>query len=83
MSFKTVVAGGERATMLHYESNNQPIGENELVLVDGGAKYAHYTCDLARTWPVSGKFSKAQLDLYNIVLFIRQSVFIQSFINGY
>ena len=74
ISFPSVVAGGERATMLHYESNNQQIEPGQLVLVDGGAQFGHYTCDLARTWPVDGTFTQAQRELYNIVLFISQSV---------
>ena len=75
LSFPTVVAGGERATMLHYERNDNPIGENDLVLVDGGAQYGHYNCDLARTWPISGKFTQSQLDIYNSVLLVRKGFF--------
>ena len=46
LSCKTVVAGGLNSTMLHYDLNNQTIPENSLVLVDGGAQFAHYNCDL-------------------------------------
>ena len=61
-SYPTVVAGGLNATKLHYESNNHPIKSNDLVLVDGGAQFGHYNSDVARTWPVSGKFTEAAND---------------------
>jgi hypothetical protein len=46
--------------------------DNELVLVDAGAEYQCYATDITRTWPINGKFTKAQLDVYNAVLDIQQ-----------
>ncbi|HUF49605.1 MAG TPA: aminopeptidase P N-terminal domain-containing protein [Longimicrobiales bacterium] len=66
-AFPTIVAGGERATILHYESNDRPLRTDELVLIDGGARYRMYCGDISRTFPVSGRFSDAQRALYGIV----------------
>ena len=74
LSYPTVVAGGLNATKLHYESNNHPIKSTDLVLVDGGAQYGHYNSDVARTWPVSGKFTEAQQEIYEAVLFVNKAI---------
>jgi Xaa-Pro aminopeptidase len=67
-AFKTIAAGGARATVLHYHDNNQPLKGNELILMDLGLKYGHYSCDISRTYPVSGKFDKKQRAVYQLVL---------------
>lgn len=67
-SFKTIVAGGKNATILHYEKNNSIVKENELVLMDLGVFYNNYASDITRTYPVSGKFTARQKEIYNIVL---------------
>lgn len=67
-AFHTIVAGGERATVLHYVDNNQPIHDGDLILLDLGATHRNYAADISRTFPVSGKFSPRQRELYNIVL---------------
>jgi Xaa-Pro aminopeptidase len=66
-AFPTIVAGGERATVLHYEHNDQPLARDGLVLVDAGARYRMYCADVTRTFPVSGRFSADQRALYDIV----------------
>ncbi|KAI1102864.1 aminopeptidase-like protein [Jackrogersella minutella] len=63
-----VVAGGPRALLIHYTINNQRLKDSEFVLVDAGGEYGTYITDITRTWPVSGKFSPAQKDLYQAVL---------------
>ena len=68
LSFPTIVASGANATILHYVNNDRCLGENELVLVDSGADYRHYCADVTRTWPVSGKFTPAQRQVYQAVL---------------
>ncbi|KHN99095.1 xaa-pro dipeptidase app [Metarhizium album ARSEF 1941] len=68
-----VVAGGERANCIHYTVNNNTFKEGELVLVDAGGEYGTYITDISRTWPVSGKFSAAQRDLYEAVLKVQRT----------
>lgn len=67
-SFGSIVASGANATVLHYMDNNSRIAENDLVLVDAGARYQYYCADVTRTWPVSGKFTPAQKAIYQAVL---------------
>ncbi|KAF2964878.1 hypothetical protein GQX73_g8709 [Xylaria multiplex] len=68
-----VVAGGSRGTLIHYVLNNATLKPDELVLVDAGGEYGTYITDITRTWPVSGKFSPAQRDLYTAVLKAQRS----------
>lgn len=67
-AFNTILASGGNATVLHYEDNNDKINDGELVLIDLGATYKYYNADISRTFPVNGKFSDRQKQLYNIVL---------------
>ncbi len=67
-AFNPIVGSGHNATVLHYKENNQPVGDNDLIVVDSGASINGYASDITRTVPVSGKFSKKQAKLYNIVL---------------
>ncbi|KAI4861576.1 aminopeptidase-like protein [Hypoxylon rubiginosum] len=69
-----VVAGGSRARLIHYVLNNGELNDSELVLVDAGGEYGTYITDITRTWPVSGKFSQPQKDLYNAVLRTQRSL---------
>ncbi|GAW14024.1 hypothetical protein ANO14919_034160 [Xylariales sp. No.14919] len=68
-----VVAGGPRGTLIHYVQNNAQLKPDEMVLVDAGGEYGTYITDITRTWPVSGKFSPAQRDLYTAVLKAQRS----------
>lgn len=68
LSYPPVVAGGDRANIIHYISNNQIVKDGELILMDAGCEYHGYTSDLTRTWPVSGKFTPVQKQLYDAVL---------------
>jgi Xaa-Pro aminopeptidase len=74
-SFPTIAAGGTNATVLHYIANNQRLPEDGLLLVDAGARWNRYCSDITRTFPVNGKFSTAQKDLYNVVWKAQQAVF--------
>lgn len=67
-SYEPIVGSGPNACVLHYRANNAPVKKGDLLLCDAGAEYALYASDITRTWPVSGKFSKAQRELYEIVL---------------
>ena len=67
-AFPSIVATGKNATILHYMANEAPLASGDLVVVDIGATQDGYCADLTRTYPVSGKFTKRQLELYKIVL---------------
>jgi Xaa-Pro aminopeptidase len=66
--YPCIVAGGANATILHYNENDQPLGDGDLLLIDAGAEYDYYTADVTRTFPVNGTFSPAQKEVYEIVL---------------
>lgn len=67
-AFSTIAAAGENATILHYEDNNGQIKDGDLMLLDLGAQYNYYNADISRTFPVNGKFTERQKNIYNIVL---------------
>ncbi len=66
--YPSIVGSGPNATILHYNSGKRRLDAGELLLVDAAANYQYYTVDITRTYPVSGQFSEAQRDLYQIVL---------------
>jgi Xaa-Pro aminopeptidase len=68
LGFGTILAAGPNSTVLHYGSNDQTIADSGLVLIDTGAAWQHYTADITRTFPVSGKFSPREKELYELVL---------------
>ena len=67
-AFKSIVASGKNAAVLHYSDNDCIIENNSLVLCDVGAKWQYYCGDITRTFPADGKFTDRQKQLYNIVL---------------
>jgi Xaa-Pro aminopeptidase len=67
-SYLPIVAGGANACVLHYRDNNAPLTDGDLVLVDAGCEYEMYASDITRTFPVNGRFSAPQRELYEIVL---------------
>ena len=67
-SYPSIVGGGDNATILHYNSNDNKISDGELVLVDAGCEISGYASDVTRTWPVNGKFSDQQREIYELVL---------------
>lgn len=67
-SFDTICASGHNATVLHYVSNDSIIPENSLLLLDLGVNYNNYASDISRTYPTSGKFTKRQKEIYELVL---------------
>ncbi|MGE0550864.1 MAG: Xaa-Pro aminopeptidase [Kofleriaceae bacterium] len=66
--YSTIVGAGENATILHYIENRCAIADGDLVLIDAGCEYDHYTADITRTWPANGRFSPAQRRVYELVL---------------
>jgi intermediate cleaving peptidase 55 len=68
-----VIAGGKNALSIHYVRNNDVLMDGEMVLVDAGGEYGGYIADITRTWPVTGKFSDPQRDLYEAILRVQRS----------
>ncbi len=67
-AYHPIVASGSNACVLHYIDNNATCSDGELLLMDFGAEYGNYAADCTRTFPVNGKFTDRQRDLYNSVL---------------
>jgi Xaa-Pro aminopeptidase len=65
--YPSIVGCGPNATTLHYEESQSPVTPGALLLMDVGAEYEHYSADVTRTFPVNGKFSQAQAEIYQIV----------------
>ncbi len=68
VSYPSIVACGNNACCLHYEDNNCELEDGKLLLIDAGAEYNFYCSDITRTWPINGKFSVEQAQLYQVVL---------------
>ena len=73
MGYEPIVASGKNACTLHYVANDQACQDGDLVLLDVGASYANYSADLTRVFPVGGRFTPRQRDLYNAVLRVLKS----------
>ena len=67
-SYPSIVGGGDNATILHYKSNDSVVNDGDLVLVDAGCEVEGYASDITRTWPVGGKFTEPQREIYELVL---------------
>ena len=65
-AYGSIVASGVNACCLHYRENNRKMLDGELLLIDAGCELDGYASDITRTWPVNGKFSGAQKELYEI-----------------
>jgi Xaa-Pro aminopeptidase len=63
-----IVAGGANACVLHYVANDAPLADGSLLLIDAGCELDGYAADITRTFPVNGRFSGAQRDVYEVVL---------------
>jgi len=66
--FSSILGSGPNATILHYQTNSRQAQAGDLLLMDVGAEYVYYTADITRTIPVSGRFTKEQKEIYQIVL---------------
>lgn len=67
-AYPSIVGGGENGCILHYIENDHKLKNNDLLLIDAGAEYDCYAADITRTFPVNGKFTAAQRELYQVVL---------------
>ena len=72
LAYPCVVAGGSNAVTLHYMHNNARLTSGELLLMDAGASLHGYCSDITRTWPLSGRYSAAQRDVYSAVLEVNE-----------
>lgn len=67
-AYSTIVGSGDNACILHYTENSDEITDGDLVLIDAGCEYAGYAADITRTFPVNGRFTEPQRQLYQLVL---------------
>ncbi len=67
-AYTPIVAGGANACVLHYVANDAPLRDGDLLLIDAGCELDGYASDLTRTYPVNGRFSGAQREVYEVVL---------------
>ena len=67
-AYTSIVGSGANACVLHYVENSAVMRDGDLVLIDAGCEYKHYAADITRTFPVNGKFSEAQREIYELVL---------------
>lgn len=74
VAFNTIVASGNNACTLHYESNRDTLKDGDLVLLDSGAEFNGYNSDITRTVPVNGRFTKEQKEIYELVLKVQKDV---------
>ena len=68
IAFPSIVGSGKNSTVLHYNQNSAAMQDGDLVVVDIGARYRGYCADITRTYPVNGKFTERQLEIYELVL---------------
>ena len=71
-AYAPIVAAGENACILHYQTNTDQLREGDLVLIDAGCEWQYYASDVTRTFPVNGRFSPIQRDIYQLVLLAQQ-----------
>lgn len=72
VAYNSIIGGGANATILHYVENNMPLNDGDLILIDAGAEYKGYASDITRTFPVNGRFTDAQREVYEVVLDVQQ-----------
>jgi Xaa-Pro aminopeptidase len=67
-AYPPIVGSGENGCILHYTENSKQLNDGELLLIDAGCEVEGYASDITRTFPVNGRFSAAQKEVYEIVL---------------
>ena len=67
-AYHPIVGSGSNSLVLHYSANDRVMLDGEVILIDYGPEFDHYTTDITRTWPVGGRFSERQAELYDAVL---------------
>ncbi len=74
-AYASIIGGGTNAYMGHYFHKTDPLRDGDLVLMDYAPDYKYYTSDVTRIWPVNGKFSPEQKELYNFIVAYRDALF--------
>ena len=74
MAFSTIAGAGRNGCMMHYETNRDEARDGQLLLMDLGAKYKNYCSDITRTYPVNGRYTPRQREIYNLVLSANRAV---------
>src|SRR4030095_277996 len=67
-AYTSIIGAGANATVLHYINNDGELRDGELLLIDAGAEFKGYASDITRTFPINGRYSKAQREIYDLVL---------------
>jgi Xaa-Pro aminopeptidase len=67
-AYQAIVGSGPNSLVLHYRANVRTLQDGDVLLIDYGPELRHYVADVTRTWPVSGKFTPRQAELYDAVL---------------
>jgi Xaa-Pro aminopeptidase len=67
-AYTSIIGAGVNATVLHYINNDGELRDGELLLIDAGAEYKGYASDITRTFPINGRYTKAQREIYDLVL---------------
>lgn len=73
--YMAIVGSGPNACILHYSANNRTLEDGDVVMIDYGAEYNHYIADISRSWPVSGKWTKRQREVYQAVYDAQEAAF--------
>ena len=73
-AFYPIVGSGVNALEPHYNDNNSVIRDGEMLKIDMGARFRGYCADITRTFPVNGKFTPEQREVYNVVLNIQKTI---------
>ncbi|NVK05647.1 MAG: aminopeptidase P family protein [Flavobacteriia bacterium] len=71
-AYTPIIASGYNACVLHYIENKDVCNDGDTILLDVGAEYANYACDVTRVFPVNGKFTDRQKQIYNAVLRVQK-----------
>lgn len=72
-AYNPIVGAGKNAAVLHYNDNDKVMEDGDLLLIDSAAEFDHYCVDVTRTYPINGKFSKDQREIYELVLKAEES----------
>jgi len=67
-AYTSIIGAGANATVLHYINNDGELKDGDLILIDAGAEYKGYASDITRTFPINGRYTKAQREIYDLVL---------------
>lgn len=76
--FSSIVGSGNNSTIIHYSKNTRKAEKGDLVVLDVGAEYNNYSSDITRTIPVSGKFTEAQKEIYQMVLTVQKNCILKT-----